>query len=71
MSLIQFSLSTTTVGAANAQVIPTANIVYAIAAAVLLVAAAIVGFIILKRHASNWGNSLIYGLLAGGVSDDE
>ncbi|MBQ6036049.1 MAG: hypothetical protein IJL43_01950 [Lachnospiraceae bacterium] len=65
MSLIQFSLSTTTVGAANAQVIPTANIVYAIAAAVLLVAAAIVGFIILKRHASNWGNSLIYGLLAG------
>ena len=64
MSLIQFSLTASS-AAAPAQVIPTANIVYAIAAAVLLVAAAVAAFIILKRHASSWGNSLIYGLLAG------
>ncbi len=66
MSVLQLEAEVTTVGAAAAElVVPTKNIVIACIVAVILVAAGVAGFLILKRHAQNWGNALVYGLLAG------
>ena len=65
MYMFNEAATTAAAAASSEPFIPNSNLIIAGATAVILVLMAVAAFFFLKSHAKNWGNALVYGLLAG------